>query len=197
MEILQKKLTNNTKFEFGEEKLKYTVKDKSGSQSFSTEYSSIPAELTELVEQNVWYRNVGIAWLIISGFQMAHWFSELGTLKISLWLILGAVFFVIYFFAKTEYSISNTENGRIFIIKDVKHDQILDEIYSRKKEQLLAWYGEINYSNDPNKELAKFDWLMNEGVITEAERGEAENKLRLYHEEGNQGEYPTSDRTIN
>ena len=197
MEILQKQLTNNTKFEFAEEKLKYTIKDKSGSQSFSTEYSSIPAELSEFVEQNVWYRNVGIAWLVISGFQMVHWFSELGTLKISLWLILGVIFFGIYMLAKTEYSILNTDNGRIFIIKDAKHDQILNEIYSRKKGQLLSWYGDINYSSDPNNELAKFNWLLNEGVITESERGEVEKKLRAYHEGGAQEEYPSLEKTIN
>ena len=197
MEILQKKLTNNTKFEFGEEKLTYTVKDSSGSQSFLAEYSSIPADMSEFVEQNAWYRNVGIAWLVISGFQMAHWFSESGTLKISLWLILGAIFFAIYMLAKTDYSILNTENGRIFIIKDAKHDRILNELYRRKQDQLLASYGDINYSNDPNNELAKFNWLANEGVITESEREEVENKLRAYHEEGIQNEYISSDRTIN
>ena len=197
MELIQKKLSNNTKFVFGGEKLQYTLKDNTGSQSFAVEYSSIPSELSEFIEQNVWYRNVGIAWLIISGFQMAHWYSELGTLKVSLWLLLGIVFFAIYMLAKTEYSILNTDNGRIFIIKDVKHDQILGEIHSRKRGQLLSWYGDINYSNDPNNELAKFNWLLDQGAITESERSEMENKLRLYHEESVRDMNPAPDKLIN
>ena len=197
MELIQKKLSNNTKFVFVGEKLQYTLKDNTGSQSFAVEYSSIPSELSEFIVQNVWYRNVGIAWLIISGFQMAHWYSELGTLKVSLWLLLGIVFFAIYMLAKTEYSILNTDNGRIFIIKDVKHDQILGEIHSRKRGQLLSWYGDINYSNDPNNELAKFNWLLDQGAITESERSEMENKLRLYHEKSVRDMNPAPDKLIN
>ena len=66
MEINQKKSSNQTKFEFGDEKLKYTVKDASGKKTFTTEYGSISDDdFDELEEKNDWFRNVGILWILI------------------------------------------------------------------------------------------------------------------------------------
>jgi len=170
MEINQKKSSNQTKFEFGDEKLKYTVKDASGKKTFTTEYGSISDEdFDELEEKNDWFRNVGILWILIGAFQIGNRFMESGTLSGSMWLTLGIICFIIYRFKTIHYTILDAEKGRIFIIQDDKHSKILDEISERRKKQWKSWYGSINYENDPQNEISKFQWLLDKKVISESE----------------------------
>lgn len=62
------------------------------------------------------------------------------------------------------------DRGSVWVIQDGKHhDHIIDEIRSRRKNQLLAWYGELNLENVREKEVAKFRWLAEQQVITEYE----------------------------
>ncbi|WP_438863644.1 DUF308 domain-containing protein [Neptunicella sp.] len=170
MELTQKKSSNQTTFEFGEEKLKYTIKDASGKKTFSTEYGSISDEdFDELEEKNAWFRNVGILWVLIGVFQIANRFMESGTFSGSMWLTLGIICLITYRFKTTSYTIVDAEKGRIFIIQDDQHSKILDEISTRRKMQWKLWYGSVNYENDPKNELNKFQWLLDKKVISDDE----------------------------
>lgn len=169
MEIAQKKFSNKTKFEFRDEDLKYTVQDKSGSQSFSVEYGAIPTDHGDLVERNDWYRNAGVLWFVLGVFIIVSHYLETGTMKWSIWLPVGAICFVMYWVVKTAYVVIDTEKGRLFIIKDEKHDEILKEIDSRRKGQWLSWYGALDLGNDPSNEINKFKWLLDKEVISQEE----------------------------
>ena len=61
----------------------------------------------------------------------------------------------------------------LFMIK------IIDELSSRKKLQLLNWYGMVNPENDLDQEISKFKWLVEQEVITkeESERKIAQAEL--------------------
>ena len=61
----------------------------------------------------------------------------------------------------------------LFMIK------IIDELSSRKKSQLLNWYGTVNPENDLDQEISKFKWLVEQEVITkeESERKIAQAEL--------------------
>lgn len=182
-ELNQRSWSNKTKFQFKDDKLDYTIKYSSGSHSFSINYGSIPLDdKRELEEKNSWFRNVGILWLLIGGFQTFLRFSDSGDIKISMWIILGAICFIAFLFAKTKYTILGTESGNILIIRNKQHDNILTEITQRRKEQLLAWYGEINYTNDPNDEMNKFLWLKNQNLISEEQLEDVKEKLIAYHQ---------------
>ena len=69
MELSQKSHSNHTKFVFGEDALTYTVKDKSGSQTFPIGYGSIPTDVGELEERNPMYRNLGYIWAFLGFFE--------------------------------------------------------------------------------------------------------------------------------
>lgn len=71
------------------------------------------------------------------------------------------------------------DRGSVWVIQDGKHhDHIIDEIRSRRKNQLLAWYGELNLENGLEKEVAKFRWLAEQQVITE---DEARSRIAQIH----------------
>jgi len=181
MEKQQKRRSNKTQFIFNEEKLKYSFKDKSGGHSFDIHYGAIPNDSFEFEERNVWYRNLGAIWSLLGLFIIVSRYMETGVLRGSLWFTLGIICFIVYWFSEVSYKVINTEKGRIFVIKDKIHDEILDEIFTRKKEQLLSRYGEINYLNDPNSEANKFMWLLQEDAITRNEFEEIMKKLQTHH----------------
>ena len=187
-ELRQKSWSNKTTFQFTDNKLQYSIKDSNGTHSFSIEYGSVSLDdKRELEEKNSWFRNVGILWLLIGGLQTILRFSDSGDIKLSIWLILGFICFAVFMFVKTKFTIFKTESGNILIIQNKQHDQILDEIKKRRKEQLLAWYGEINYDNNPNDEMNKFIWLKNQTLISEDDLKEVEAKLIAYHQNDQPG----------
>jgi len=72
-------------------------------------------------------------------------------------------------FTKVKYSVFKAEKGTVYVIKDAKHDENINELNSRRKKQLLDWYGEINMENDLQKEINKFNWLSEQKIITKEE----------------------------
>ncbi len=186
MEIIQKRFSNRATFSFGESQLKYTIKDSGGSQSFSIDYGSIPAEVGEREERNAWFRNVGIFWIAIGVLQIGARFTEQGRLKGSIWFTLGILCFIVYWAAKTRYSVINTDKGLIFIIKNKQHDQVMNELDARRKRQWRQLYGEVDLTNDLAREIEKFRWLKENNVISEAEYNEAVIKIAQHHDARNE-----------
>lgn len=198
MEIIQKRFSNQATFFFGKDELKYTIKDSSGTQSFSVEYGSIPKDMNELEEQNPWYRNMGIFWVSIGTLQIAMRFFESGHLKGSMWITLGLPCLLLYMLAKTKYSVINTEDGRIFIIQNKQHDRILDELNKRRISQWRQWYADVNLSNESAKEIGKFEWLRDQNVISKDEYQDAVNTI--YRQKLQPNTFPDDldpSRTIN
>ncbi|MBS0174128.1 MAG: hypothetical protein JSR64_08830 [Nitrospira sp.] len=52
------------------------------------------------------------------------------------------------------------------MIQDREHDRIVDEINRRRKDQLLALYGELDTRNTLEDEIAKFSWLHEQDVLS-------------------------------
>jgi len=197
MEIKQKRFSNSSLFQFLNEDLKFTGKDQSGTYTFSVKYGSIPANTSELIERNVWFRNAGILWALIGSLQIGLHYRDFGGFGGGFWFLVGLICLGIYGVAKTKYTVFNTDKGRIYVVKNKDHDHIISEISSRRKEQLFSWYGELDFSNDPNAELDKFRWLMSEGVIGEVEYTRVVEKLKSYHQNQELQNTQSHNETLN
>jgi hypothetical protein len=182
MEILQKKFSNKTKFEFQDESLKFIVKDNSGSQTFSVDYGLIPTDYWEIEERNLWYRNVGGIWTALGILFIVLEYMKTGEIRNAIWLLIGLCCLTIYWIAKTEYTVIDTENGRLYIIKDNQHDEILKEIDTRRKAQWLSLYGLVNLENDAASEIDKFKWLFDRDVISKEEYQEKEKIISNHYD---------------
>ncbi|MEM6514102.1 MAG: hypothetical protein AAF660_13900 [Pseudomonadota bacterium] len=196
MNITQKRFSNRTAFDFQEDLLEYTIKDKSGSRTFSVEYGAIETGSGEVEERNDWYRNVGLLWFLLGGFIVVSRFMETGEIKGSIWLTLGLVFLALYWILRSSYTTLDSEKGRIFIIKDDSHDSIKEEIETRRKNQWFRWYGTVDFSNEPQREIGKFQWLLDRDAITEDQFAEFRSQIIDYHSE-DQASTLADDRTLN
>lgn len=182
MEITQKRFSNRATFGFGEARLAYTISDASGSRSFAIEYGYIPTDVGELEERAPWLRDAGIflgaLGLLLTGVQLA-----LGQPPAALvWLPIGALALVAYRVLRARFTVIPTEMGRIFVLRDARHDEVMDQLERRRMAQWRQWYAEVDLDNDPDSEMDKFDWLRERNVISEAEYREAMKAIALYHD---------------
>lgn len=74
-----------------------------------------------------------------------------------------------YRWATVKYSVFRSQAGNVLVIQDREHDRIVDEINRRRKDQLLALYGELDMRNTLEDEIAKFSWLHEQDVLSKDE----------------------------
>ena len=184
MEIKQKRLSNNHTFTFEDEHVNFAFKDKTGSDDFDFNYADFPDKSSISIEQNEWLRNVGFLWCLLGVYRIGSYiYNEQPLTGTGFWLMLGIICLVWFACTKVKYSVFKTERGNVYVIQDGKHEQIVSEIKSRKKKQLLDWYGDINLDNDKENEIEKFKWLAKQKVISEAEAEEKIAQVEFAHKD--------------
>jgi hypothetical protein len=164
MEYKQKRLSAEHTFNFQDQKLNFAFKDKSGSSDFDIYYADIPFKTSISVERNEWLRNAGYIWVFIGVVQMA-----LSNFSNGFWFFIGLCCLIAFHFTKIKHTVFKTNEGNIFVMQIKQHDEIMNEINDRRKKQFLTWYGEINLDNEPEKEIGKFRWLQEIGIMTKEE----------------------------
>jgi len=175
----QKKNGNKTEFSLGEKSINYSFNDGNSGRSFEVDYESISFDTSTFQQRNSWFRNVGLLWMIL-GAMLTVWMSmDKGKIVPSIWLVIGAVCYAIYFVRQTKYTIMESQKGNILIIEDKQHDAIKAAIENKRKEYFRKQYANINMDNDPEREMAKIEWLMEHKLITEKECDELSIKLQL------------------
>jgi hypothetical protein len=149
----------------------YAIKSAGSKKRFSVDYMDLDPEVMEETEQsNTWWRNVGVAWLVIGGFLTAFRYGGDDGLRISFWLYLGVVCLAIYRFGRTTFTHHAIgRSGQILLIKDRKASSILDELTARRRRRLADVYGEIDFDEDPEREVAKFRFLESQGAFSSEE----------------------------
>ena len=186
MEIKQKRMSNHHTFTFNDESLNFAFKDKSGADDFDLNYADFPEKSSLSIEQNEWLRNVGILWCILGCYRIGtSIYNDLPLSGTGFWLFIGLICLVWFACTKTKYSIFKTEAGNVFVIKDKNHDKIISEMETRKKAQLLKWYGDINLENELENEINKFNWLVKQNVMSQAEAEEKIAQVEFAHKKEN------------
>lgn len=166
----QKKNKNIISVDLVENGIIYKIKDESMNRTENIPYENILNEQYEIYESNKTFKNnaiyggiVGVLFLAINIFY--------GT-RLWAWLFLlsSPTFYYLYHRSKTAFTVIKTTGEiNIFILQDNHHDEILDRIYKTRNSYLQGKYLSINYENDPQSEINKFNWLKELGVITKRE----------------------------
>lgn len=170
MEISQKRFSNKTKFEFGDEKLTYTLNDGSTTADFDISYAEFPVNSNSREERNASFRNAGLFWIAAGLFFLIVGIIKESSLSFGgFWLIVGLICLLIFKYTATRYSVHKTDQGTIYILQDKHHDEIVEKINSKKKKQLLSWHGEIDRDQEPEYEIVKYRWLESQGAMTTEE----------------------------
>ena len=182
MEIKQRNFLKKTGFIFGDDSLKYICHTEGTTLSFATPYDEISFDHSDYQTRHISSRNFGILFMFIGAAHLSFNYMNSGKIGFSAWFAIGALCMAVYYITKTNYSIFETPNHRILIMKDSKHDQIYMEIVNRRKKLFLLKYGEINYDQNPTEEINKFIWLKEHKIISETEFKNITGKIKSYHE---------------
>ncbi|WP_300669944.1 hypothetical protein [Desulfoluna sp.] len=183
MEIEQKRYFNCTRFTFDDERLIYAMEHDGGSCAFDVSYADIPMESTAMETRTPWFRNAGIVLLIAWVCQMLVELVETSSVPgFSLhWPLVALCCVLIYRCVVIRYTVFKTDAGELRLICDDHHEEVLNEIMTRRKNQLLSWYGEIDYANDPGEEIRKFHWLKLQGAIGDDEFETIRTRIEVFH----------------
>lgn len=176
MKIEQRKFSTKTTFNFEDDGITYEVRDGSGATAFRTDYEDISFETSYFEERNVWFRNVGYLWLAIGVVATGFRFQE-GKPTLSIWIILGIGFVGWYYLRRIGYTIFDAPKGRILIIRDGKHDQIVQTIVERRRACLRNRYAAVDPHNSPEAEARRFAWLHEHEIISDDEHADALKKI--------------------
>lgn len=169
MEIQQKRHSNRIGFVFSDEQLRYSLKDSSGSRSFSVYYTDISRDRQTLEERNQWLRNVGLIWLAIGVvFTASAWFARQEFVP-SLWLLLGGGCYAAYRLRSTRFTILPSEKGNLLVIDDQDGPRVIEQIETRRAAQLRDQYDYINPDEPPEQQRNRYKWLHREGALTDNE----------------------------
>ena len=181
--ITQSRWGSKTRFEFGEDKLEFGLRDFSGEATSSLFYNEIDLEHRSTVKVNVARRYypvivvVGVLAALI--LQMsAPWLRDLAFVP----LVLAILTYLVLRNAMTvTYTVLRRATGAgtpIRIIHDRKHDKILQRIKSEWAKRVRKLHLAVNSANDPKLEAQKFKWLLDHEVISDAEYQAAMEQLR-------------------
>lgn len=169
MNFHQKKGKNEIKFLFNEDHFEYFIKDESSKGQFKLPYGIISRNKYELIEKNDTFKNNAIYLLIVSIiFTTATFVFRIPTYYF-LFIIATFIMYILYLKSKTKYTVIETEDRKIYIIQDKNHDEIMRQLYTRRNELLKKMYGKINLTNNPEAEVKRFKFLLEEEVISTKE----------------------------
>ena len=167
MEFIQKKRGVKQTFTLRDDHFNFAYEDKSGSGDIDLNYVDFPQKSSVSIEQNEWLRNVGLLWIAL-GVAQIGWaiFNDLSLSGKGFWLMVGMACVLWAHFSKTRYSVFRTERGNVLVMQNKQHQQIVETLHARRKAQLLDWYGDVNPDNELENEIRKFQWLVEQDVMT-------------------------------
>lgn len=171
MQFIQKKLSNTHRFDFQPETLKFHYKDRSGSGEVEIAYGDVALKPSVRIEDNAWWRNLGYLWIVLGCLQLG-WalFAGDPLAGRGFWVLAGCVSLGVYRFTRVRYSVFAASGANLFVIQGEKqHDPIVRELMERRREQLRRWYGTVNPNGEPDKEISRFHWLVDQQALTQQE----------------------------
>lgn len=86
-----------------------------------------------------------------------------------------------YYLRTSRFSVLKSDAGKILILRDKKHDAILENIRSEKKKLLREKYFFLDKDNSPDTEIRKYQYLKDDGAITHDEFETASKELLDWH----------------
>ncbi|MCP3865487.1 MAG: hypothetical protein GY923_19480 [Aestuariibacter sp.] len=194
MEFIQKKRGVKQTFTLRDDHFNYAYEDKSGSGDIDLNYVDFPQKSSVSIEQNEWLRNVGLLWIAL-GVAQIGWaiFNDLSLSGKGFWLMVGMACVLWAHFSKTRYSVFRTERGNVLVMQNKQHQQIVETLHARRKAQLLDWYGDVNPDNELENEIRKFQWLVEQDVMTQAESEQKIAQAQLLHN----SQYESTETKLN
>lgn len=180
MQFVQKRFSTKIIFNFYDDVLNYIIKDSNGSSNYKFKYEIIDIKNgSEVSVRNSWFRNIGIISAIFGFVQLYSQYHISGTITFPFWILIGLSLLAIYQINVKQFTVYPTDNGNVHIIRNKDQNTIFNEIKTRRNKRLKEQYFEIDFRNGMENEIAKYNWLEEENVITKDECKKKITELKI------------------
>jgi hypothetical protein len=177
LELKQKYLGESRQFFLEPNRIRLITKNINGENEYYIGYESISTTTRTVTQQKGLLRVIGIMFVIFALTQLTLYFITKFSEYIAFAIILAGVslvFFALNFYQIRRYILVDLDNKKsIFFIADKPSSEqlasFIKSLYQARKQYLRKKYYMINPSNSPQGELQKFQFLLNEEIISEAE----------------------------
>ena len=184
-EIVQSKFGYTNRFHFGEDQLKFTSRDSSGESTCSINYEAINLDNSATLKINAGKR-YGLL-IVLIGTALTMTIQSLCPGRLDFAVAAAAVsvaaYFVLVNVITLTFTLLRAASGAGTPIR-ITHDKHLDEVLQRIKSGRIARLRKlhlaVNFENGPKQEGRKFKWLLDDGVISEAEYQDAIARLSAH-----------------
>jgi len=184
MHFSQKALIyNRAEFEFGDRLLDILIDDGRLKVGFSVPYHEIYSKQSTKSFPEKAIHRLGVALSLggLFGLMVSGGNSNPADMSATLSMVcmfLGLILIAARRYARFEATrIPVASKNAILVFHDGQQQAILNEIYKRRKSELLRLYGEVDPLGHPQLELKKFLWLKEEKIISDPEFEEARMKI--------------------
>lgn len=184
-EIVQSKFGYTNRFHFGEDQLKFTSRDSSGESTCSINYEAINIDNSSTLKINAGKR-YGLL-IVLIGTALTMTIQSLCPGRLDFAVAAAAVsvaaYFVLVNVITLTFTLLRAASGAGTPIR-ITHDKHLDEVLQRIKSGRIARLRKlhlaVNFENGPKQGGRKFKWLLDDGVISEAEYQDAIARLSAH-----------------
>jgi hypothetical protein len=186
-EIIQSRFGYTNRFHFGEDQLKVTSQDASGESTRSLNYEFINLDANAKTKINAGKRYYVLILVVATVATMTIQTMFPGRLDFA-WAaasISVAIYCVLRYlnpFTVTFTLLRPTSGAGtpIRITHDKHYDDVLQRIKSGRIARLRKLHLAVDFENAPKQEERKFKWLLDQGVISEAEYQGAIARLSVH-----------------
>jgi hypothetical protein len=175
-EIVQRRFGYANRFQFGEDQLKFTARDSSGESTRSIHYETIDLDKSSTLKINAGKRYGLLVALAGTALTMAIQVTFPGRLDyataaagVSVAVYVALRYLNIMTLTFTLLPLSDGAGKAIRITHDGRYDGIVQRIKSGRIARLRKLHLAVNVENAPRLEGRKFKWLLEQGVISDAE----------------------------
>ena len=160
--------------------VEYEIKDAGGEVRFHTLYEEIDPQVAHVAQKNGVLQHTGCLFLVIAVVLLAcsSVMASITWADGAFWALVGGACVGFSYLRRIAFSVMNTERGRMSVIVDERHDQILREINLRRVSTLRTKYLQIDHDNSPKIEMGKYIWLRRVGAITDVELSQFASMLQ-------------------
>lgn len=174
--LKQRYLNERREFYLEKERIRVYVKDANGDVEAFVRYQDLTTETRRISERDGRLFNFAASFGVFAlvGFVAYALGYELLMRWAPLWAIAAAIFFAFYLWRRRRYILLSLSNGKslYFLADNPSADAMVGffkEMEEARKRYFRHKYFQIIDPEQPQEELARFEWLLNQGIISKPE----------------------------
>jgi hypothetical protein len=176
LELKQKYLFERREFFLESNRIRLFVKDIDGETEIYVQYETVTPNTRIITRQDGWVYIAAISFGIFALVGFVLNFVGVSSLMrwSPLWAVASIIFFGFHLYRRRRYFILDlSDKTSIFFLSNQPSKEILESfvtsLYGMRRQYLREKYFVIDPDNDPDKEIARLNFLLEQEVISKSE----------------------------